>query len=110
MFDPISSNTNKAFIKNRVMTGCSKICSNNFFRYFGTHKKVVETCFGIRKKTCKAYSQPCQTSKLELFANIVNGFQTITIFANRTVSDFQQGSKDSFGLHTFFKSTIKWPS
>ena len=29
----------------------------------------------------EAYSVPCQTSKTELFAKIVKGFQLLTIFA-----------------------------
>ena len=35
----------------------------------------------------EAYSEPCQTSKIELFAKIVNGFQPLTIFAKSSVLD-----------------------
>ena len=29
----------------------------------------------------EAYSEPCQTSKMELFGKIVNGYDPLTIFA-----------------------------
>ena len=33
----------------------------------------------------EAYSVPCQTSKLELFAKIVNNFQPLTIFEESSI-------------------------
>ena len=35
----------------------------------------------------EAYSEPCQTSKMEFFAKLVNGDQTLTIFANSLILD-----------------------
>ena len=35
----------------------------------------------------EAYSEPCQTSKMERFAKIVNGKKPLTIFAERSVLD-----------------------
>ena len=39
----------------------------------------------------EADSEPCQTSKMELLANIVNGFQPSIIFVKTTLFDFLQG-------------------
>ena len=39
----------------------------------------------------KSYSEPCQTSKLERFAKIVDGFKPLTIFAKRSILDVRQG-------------------
>ena len=33
----------------------------------------------------KGYSEPNQSSKIELFAKIVNGFQILTIFVKRSI-------------------------
>ena len=41
------------------------------------------------------YSEPCQTSKTELFAKIVNGSQPLTIFANASIVDGWLGSECS---------------
>ena len=41
----------------------------------------------------KKYSEPCQTSKMECFAKIVNGLKLLIIFAKRSVLDVWQGSK-----------------
>ena len=38
----------------------------------------------------KAHSKPCQTSKMELSAKIVNGFQSLTIFAKSSILDFDR--------------------
>ena len=38
-----------------------------------------------------SYSETCQTCKMEYFAKIVNGFETLTIFAKRSVLDVWQG-------------------
>ena len=35
----------------------------------------------------EAYSQPCQTSKIERFAKIAHGFQLIGIFAKHSILD-----------------------
>ena len=50
----------------------------------------------------QAYSEPCQTSKVEPFAKIVNGFKKITIFKRNSVSeifdvlDFEYASANIF--------------
>ena len=35
----------------------------------------------------EAYSEPCQTSKMEVFTKIVNGFSFLTIFAKSSKFD-----------------------
>ena len=35
----------------------------------------------------QAYLEPCQTSKMERFAKIVNGDKPLTIFAKRSILD-----------------------
>ena len=37
--------------------------------------------------TPEPHSEPCQTFKMELFAKIVNGFQTLTVFAKSSILD-----------------------
>ena len=43
------------------------------------------------------YSEPSQTSKMELFAKIVGGFQPLSIFSRSFILDAWQGS--TFVLH-----------
>ena len=40
----------------------------------------------LEKKIPKANSEPSQTSKKKLSAKIVNGFQSLTIFAKSSIS------------------------
>ena len=39
------------------------------------------------------YSEPCQTSKLELFANIVKSFQSLTNFVKLSILGAWRGSE-----------------
>ena len=41
----------------------------------------------------EAYSEPCQTSKMETFKKIVNGFSVLTIFAKSFSLDVLQDSE-----------------
>ena len=41
----------------------------------------------------EGYSEPCQTSKMDVFAKIVNGFSSLTIFAESSVLDVWQESE-----------------
>ena len=54
-------------------------------------------------KWAEVYFEPCQTSKMELFANIVNGFQPLTVFANSYILDVWQGSEYALGQRQTFK-------
>ena len=63
-----------------------------------------------------AYSELCQTSKVESFAKIVNGFKKITIFKRNSVleifdiQDSEYASANIFQLYpksTFYCSTFE---
>ena len=41
----------------------------------------------------EAYSDPCQTSKMELLVKIFNGIQLLTVFAKSSFLDVWQGSE-----------------
>ena len=41
----------------------------------------------------EAYAEPCQTFKMEIFANIVNGFLFLFIFAKSAILDVWQDSE-----------------
>ena len=41
------------------------------------------------------FSQPCQTSNMERFAKIANGFQPLTIFAKHSILDVWQSSENT---------------
>ena len=41
----------------------------------------------------EAYSEPCQTSKMDVFVKTVQGFQLLTIFAKSFILDVQQVSE-----------------
>ena len=49
-------------------------------------KKVHHRCL-----TAEVYSEPNQTSKMELFAKTVNGFHPLTIFARSSMLDARLG-------------------
>ena len=63
--------------------------SNAFYKSFKA-ALPLEICFLTIKKqiTCEeAYSEPCQTSKMNYFAKIVNGFQPLTNIAKLSILD-----------------------
>ena len=41
----------------------------------------------------ETYSEPCETSKVELFAKIVNGLESLTIFVKNSILGIWQGSE-----------------
>ena len=43
--------------------------------------------------TAKAYLEPSQTSKIELFVEMVNGFEPLTIFVKSSILDVCLGSQ-----------------
>ena len=47
----------------------------------------------IKKSKSEAYSEPCQTSKRERFAKIVNGIHSLTVFAKCSILDVSLGSE-----------------
>ena len=40
----------------------------------------------------EAYSETCQASKMEHFPKIINGFKSLTFFAQHSILDIRQGS------------------
>ena len=46
-------------------------------------------------KLSQQFQQPSQTSKIELFAIIVNGFQPLIIFAKNSILDVPLGSENA---------------
>ena len=56
----------------------------------------------------EAYSDPCQTCKIEVFAEIVNGFQLLTIYAESSILDIWLGfDRASTGGKYMFKLNIE---
>ena len=56
----------------------------------------------------EAYSQPSQTSKMEVFTKIVNGFQPFTVFIKSSILDIWLGYEYAFGDQAYslkFKTT-----
>ena len=43
----------------------------------------------------EAYSEHCQTSKMELFEKIIEGFESLTIFEKHSILNVWQGSEDA---------------
>ena len=58
---------------------------------------VSITCFELGSSFAtlfkKAYSKPCLTSEMELFAKIVNGLKPLTVFTKSSILDLGQGSE-----------------
>ena len=52
-------------------------------------KNILPSCY-VR---VEAYPEPNQISETKLFPKIVNGFQSLTIFAKSPILDVKQGSK-----------------
>ena len=59
------------------------------------HKNMENSIFSeSQENACysEAYSEQCQTYKMEHFGKIVEGFEGSTIFAKRSILDVWQGS------------------
>ena len=50
----------------------------------------------------EAYSEHCQTFKIERFEKIVEDFELLTIFAKRSILDVWQGSEYASAAETHF--------
>ena len=53
-------------------------------------------------KPLEARSEPCQTSKIERLAKIVNGQKPLTIFAKNSILDVRQGFEYAYDLFLSF--------
>ena len=78
------------------------ICLESTEVKFLTAVSIEHQAFDLRKKERvlkrfspmpDAYSEPCQTSKTERFAKIVNGLKSLTILAICSILDVRQGSE-----------------
>ena len=77
-----------------------------WFKGFTVIKYTYVACFKVAMRSIfaiydlfifmvywpEAYSEPCQTSKIELFAKIVNEWKLLTIFKKSSILDVWQGS------------------
>ena len=59
-------------------------------------KQAGSVMFKINNKTTEAFSEPSQTSKMELFTKILSGFQILTIFEESSISEVWMGSECVF--------------
>ena len=55
----------------------------------------------------ETYSEPCETSKVEFFAKIVNGLESLTIFVKNSILGIWQGSE--YGSRSIVPVTGKLP-
>ena len=56
------------------------------------------------RSSLKAYSEPSQTTKMELFAKIVKGFKPLTIFAINLILNVRLDSEYTSAFITFFET------
>ena len=54
----------------------------------------------------ETYSEPCQTFKMELSPKMLNGFQSLNIFAKCSILDIQQGSDKPLSTAHTSKITV----
>ena len=72
---------------------CGKMFLLQGLQPFGTYQKFTSVLANSNTIT-DAYSEPCQSSKMELFAKIVNGL-TVNYFAKSSILDVWQGSENT---------------
>ena len=60
-----------------------RIVKNLYFVYIKDGLSC-KTCKRKRRRQRQAYSKPSQTSKMEHFLKIVNGFQPLTVLSKKT--------------------------
>ena len=71
-------------------------------RYLGLYEMFLTEYY---PKNSEAYSEPCQTSKMERFLKIFNG---LTIFAKHSILDIWQRSEHASGIcsQVFYRIVI----
>ena len=88
------------YVKDKILTHISffKFISSlfSFYSVLIFPFKILY-CIYIVVLISEAYSEPCQTSMMKLFAKIVNGLKPVTIFGKNSILDIWQGSEYSFG-------------
>ena len=86
--------------------------SDSFFFYHArfcairNNRLIFFTLCNGAKVLAEAYSKPCQTSKVELFGKIVNGFLQLTIFTKSFVYVAWQDFEYTFGYDALFAAFI----
>ena len=80
----------------------SEVSKNTFFTENLWRTAVKNTRLHLFSKLLytEADQQPCQTSKMKVFAKIVNVFQPLTIFAKTFILNVWQGSEHTSGIWT----------
>ena len=58
------------------------------------------------QELAEAYTKPCQTSKVECFAEMVNGSTMLTVFAKHFLLNVCQSSEYGFAIIKVFHSKI----
>ena len=51
------------------------------------NKRHIPFCRNLMCFETEPYPEPCQTSKMKLFANIFNGYERLIIFAKKAILD-----------------------
>ena len=70
------------------LSACNFTKNELFHRYFSRiltanfRTTIFQNTFQVAA-SAEAYSGPCQTSKMELFVNIINGLKPLTIFTKK---------------------------
>ena len=65
---------------------------NHFAKYQCSHAFPLEPQQNNFSNS-QAYSEPCQTSKMECFEEVVNSWKLLTYFAKLSILDVWQGSE-----------------
>ena len=72
---------------------------------------AVFSCLSFRQAlfhliSTEVYWEPCQVSKMERFAKIVNGWRQLTVSKKRPILNVWQGSEQAFGLGGLSKFSV----
>ena len=87
-FPSFGLNTERYSVSLRIQSECGKIWTRitpNTDTFYAVYFSY------LHKNVAEAYSEPSRTSKMQLFAKIVNGFQPLIIFAKSFILDVQLG-------------------
>ena len=90
----------------RCLSNASEYFPKRCFLYVQSVKNISLHTFSYSQHflygdSTEAYTKPGQTSKIERFLKIVNGFQPLTIFAKCSFLDVQQGPELTSAFHKF---------
>ena len=83
---------------------CTRLKKKLDFEKACSLKKYFTT---VSDHSCSAVAGPCQTSKMERFSKVVNGFQPLIFYAKRSILDISQGSECSCVFIIFSWNNVK---